>query len=192
VSPSGALFHGPELEVAVHPGGYNIGVRPLARDSVFRLRLGLPPGGSLAVAVSGNRKTHGRENDDTNQEARKRSTGSPQEDRPLCAGFRGGDPRDARRRIHPDNDWVRRTPDYHLTRAEGHLRLLLLPALDRQHLLLVSIFAWAIPAKAPRWFALFPLIGLALAAAMFRINDVMVNEAGTVLPWVPASIRGCG
>jgi hypothetical protein len=25
---------------------------------------------------------------------------------------------------HPANDWVRRTPDYHLTRAEEHLRLL--------------------------------------------------------------------
>jgi hypothetical protein len=25
---------------------------------------------------------------------------------------------------HPDNDWVRRTPDFHLTRAEEHLRLL--------------------------------------------------------------------
>jgi hypothetical protein len=25
---------------------------------------------------------------------------------------------------HPDNDWVRRTPDYHLARAEEHLRLL--------------------------------------------------------------------
>jgi hypothetical protein len=43
---------------------------------------------------------------------------------------------------------------------------------------LVSIFAWAIPKKPPRWFALFPLIGLALAATVFRIDDVMVNEAG--------------
>jgi hypothetical protein len=25
---------------------------------------------------------------------------------------------------HPDDDWVRRTPDYHLGRAEEHLRLL--------------------------------------------------------------------
>lgn len=25
---------------------------------------------------------------------------------------------------HPDNDWVRRTPDFHLSRAEEHLRLL--------------------------------------------------------------------
>jgi hypothetical protein len=25
---------------------------------------------------------------------------------------------------HPDNDWVRRSPDYHLGRAEEHLRLL--------------------------------------------------------------------
>ena len=25
---------------------------------------------------------------------------------------------------HPDNDWVRRTPEYHLARAEEHLRLL--------------------------------------------------------------------
>jgi hypothetical protein len=25
---------------------------------------------------------------------------------------------------HPDNDWLRRTPDYHLARAEEHLRLL--------------------------------------------------------------------
>jgi dATP/dGTP diphosphohydrolase, N-terminal len=25
---------------------------------------------------------------------------------------------------HPDDDWVRRTPDYHLARAEEHLRLL--------------------------------------------------------------------
>ncbi len=25
---------------------------------------------------------------------------------------------------HPDNDWVRRTPDYHLGRTEEHLRLL--------------------------------------------------------------------
>jgi Domain of unknown function (DUF5664) len=25
---------------------------------------------------------------------------------------------------HPENDWVRRTPDYHLARAEEHLRLL--------------------------------------------------------------------
>jgi dATP/dGTP diphosphohydrolase len=25
---------------------------------------------------------------------------------------------------HPDNDWVRRTPDYHFARAEEHLRLL--------------------------------------------------------------------
>jgi hypothetical protein len=24
---------------------------------------------------------------------------------------------------HPDNDWVRRSPDYHLGRAEEHLRL---------------------------------------------------------------------
>ncbi len=25
---------------------------------------------------------------------------------------------------HPDNDWVRRSPEYHLGRAEEHLRLL--------------------------------------------------------------------
>jgi hypothetical protein len=25
---------------------------------------------------------------------------------------------------HPDNDWVERTPEYHLGRAEEHLRLL--------------------------------------------------------------------
>lgn len=25
---------------------------------------------------------------------------------------------------HPDNDWIRRTPEYHLGRAEEHLRLL--------------------------------------------------------------------
>ena len=25
---------------------------------------------------------------------------------------------------HPDNDWVRRTPAYHVARAEEHLRLL--------------------------------------------------------------------
>ena len=25
---------------------------------------------------------------------------------------------------HPDNDWVGRTPDYHISRAEEHLRLL--------------------------------------------------------------------
>lgn len=25
---------------------------------------------------------------------------------------------------HPDNDWVRRSPEYHLDRAEEHLRLL--------------------------------------------------------------------
>lgn len=25
---------------------------------------------------------------------------------------------------HPDNDWVRRTPEYHIGRAEEHLRLL--------------------------------------------------------------------
>jgi len=25
---------------------------------------------------------------------------------------------------HPDNDWVRRTPEYHVGRAEEHLRLL--------------------------------------------------------------------
>ena len=25
---------------------------------------------------------------------------------------------------HPDNDWVRRSPGYHLARAEQHLRLL--------------------------------------------------------------------
>jgi hypothetical protein len=25
---------------------------------------------------------------------------------------------------HPDNDWVRRTPEYHLERAEEHLRAL--------------------------------------------------------------------
>ncbi len=25
---------------------------------------------------------------------------------------------------HPDDDWIRRTPDYHLGRAEEHLRLL--------------------------------------------------------------------
>jgi hypothetical protein len=25
---------------------------------------------------------------------------------------------------HPDNDWVRRGPDYHIGRAEEHLRLL--------------------------------------------------------------------
>jgi hypothetical protein len=25
---------------------------------------------------------------------------------------------------HPDNDWVRRDPDYHIGRAEEHLRLL--------------------------------------------------------------------
>ena len=25
---------------------------------------------------------------------------------------------------HPDNDWVRRRPDYHVARAEEHLRLL--------------------------------------------------------------------
>lgn len=25
---------------------------------------------------------------------------------------------------HPDNEWQRRTPDYHLQRAEEHLRLL--------------------------------------------------------------------
>ena len=25
---------------------------------------------------------------------------------------------------HPENDWVRRSPDYHLGRAEEHLRLL--------------------------------------------------------------------
>jgi len=24
---------------------------------------------------------------------------------------------------HPDNDWVRRSPEYHLSRAEEHLRL---------------------------------------------------------------------
>jgi hypothetical protein len=24
---------------------------------------------------------------------------------------------------HPDNDWIRRTPEYHLGRAEEHLRL---------------------------------------------------------------------
>jgi len=24
---------------------------------------------------------------------------------------------------HPDNDWVRRTPEYHIRRAEEHLRL---------------------------------------------------------------------
>jgi hypothetical protein len=27
-------------------------------------------------------------------------------------------------RKHPDNDWVQRNPDYHLGRAEEHLRLL--------------------------------------------------------------------
>ena len=26
---------------------------------------------------------------------------------------------------HPDNDWVRRTPEYQIARAEEHLRLLL-------------------------------------------------------------------
>lgn len=26
--------------------------------------------------------------------------------------------------IHPDNEWVRRSPEYHLGRAEEHLRLL--------------------------------------------------------------------
>jgi hypothetical protein len=25
---------------------------------------------------------------------------------------------------HPDNDWIHRSPEYHLTRAEQHLRLL--------------------------------------------------------------------
>jgi hypothetical protein len=25
---------------------------------------------------------------------------------------------------HPDNDWVERTPEYHIDRAEEHLRLL--------------------------------------------------------------------
>ena len=25
---------------------------------------------------------------------------------------------------HPDNDWIRRTPEYHIGRAEEHLRLL--------------------------------------------------------------------
>jgi hypothetical protein len=25
--------------------------------------------------------------------------------------------------MHPDNDWVRRSPEYHLGRAEEHLRL---------------------------------------------------------------------
>ena len=25
---------------------------------------------------------------------------------------------------HPDNDWVERTPEYHVARAEEHLRLL--------------------------------------------------------------------
>lgn len=25
---------------------------------------------------------------------------------------------------HPDNDWIGRTPDYHVGRAEDHLRLL--------------------------------------------------------------------
>jgi hypothetical protein len=25
---------------------------------------------------------------------------------------------------HPDNDWVRRIPDYHVARAEEHLKLL--------------------------------------------------------------------
>lgn len=26
--------------------------------------------------------------------------------------------------IHPDNDWIHRSPEYHLARAEEHLRLL--------------------------------------------------------------------
>jgi hypothetical protein len=25
---------------------------------------------------------------------------------------------------HPDNDWVRRSPEYHISRAQEHLRLL--------------------------------------------------------------------
>ena len=25
--------------------------------------------------------------------------------------------------VHPDNDWIRRSPDFHLGRAEEHLRL---------------------------------------------------------------------
>lgn len=25
---------------------------------------------------------------------------------------------------HPDNDWIRRSPEYHIERAEEHLRLL--------------------------------------------------------------------
>ncbi len=35
---------------------------------------------------------------------------------------------------HPDNDWVRRTPDYHLARAEEHLRLLYEGAQQQDHL----------------------------------------------------------
>ena len=35
---------------------------------------------------------------------------------------------------HPDNDWVRRTPEYHVARAEEHLRLLYEGAQQQDHL----------------------------------------------------------
>jgi hypothetical protein len=35
---------------------------------------------------------------------------------------------------HPDNDWIRRTPEYHLGRAEEHLRLLREGDQQRDHL----------------------------------------------------------
>lgn len=41
-----------------------------------------------------------------------------------------------------------------------------------------ALLAWLVPRRPPRWAAAIPLAGLGLSATVFRIDDVMVNEAG--------------
>jgi hypothetical protein len=41
-----------------------------------------------------------------------------------------------------------------------------------------AFLAWLVTLRPPRWSVVIPLAGLCLAATVFRIDSVMVNEAG--------------
>jgi hypothetical protein len=43
---------------------------------------------------------------------------------------------------------------------------------------LPGLLLWLLPTRSPRWGAIFPVIGLGLATLTFRIETIMVNEAG--------------
>lgn len=50
-----------------------------------------------------------------------------------------------------------------------------------------ALLAWLVPLRPPRWAAAIPLVGLGLAATVFRIDSVLVNEAGNRVAVRPGS-----